>query len=72
MTSATRTRARKATQAQAKADKSETITQEEAELAAAQENELLQDATLKHLQNRVATLRVEVNRLHKKIAELEE
>lgn len=67
MGSPTRTRARKTAQAQAKADE---VSQEELDLAAAQENEPFKEAQMGYLQQRVALLRVENNRLRKEIERL--
>lgn len=69
MASASRTRVRK--QAQAKPEKDpNTIDQQEAELAAAQENAEYQQAQTQYLLNRVGVLRVQINRLEQENAEL--
>ena len=65
MGSPARTRTRKTAQSKDKAGQPEPITQEEIDLAAAQENNDYLQAQLAYLQNRVGQLRIEVNRLTK-------
>jgi hypothetical protein len=76
MGSPTRTRARKTAQSNTRKkatskDKPEPITQEEADIAAAQENAIFLQEQINILSRRVGTLRVTVNRQAKRIAELE-
>lgn len=71
MADATRTRTRKTARSQAKNEAADgKITPEEAEIAAAQENAELQQGINGYLQNRVATLRVQLNRANKEIERL--
>ena len=53
-------------------DKPPVFSQDEIDLATAQENAEFQRAQLQYLQNRVATLRIEVNRLDQENAQLKE
>lgn len=66
MASPSRTRARKSAQSKEEKDYS----QEEMDLAAAQENNQLQAAQLQYLQGRVGQLRLELNRAHQEIERL--
>jgi hypothetical protein len=51
-------------------EQSDEVTQAEIDLAAAQENQAFQHEQMGYLQNRVALLRVQVNRLQDEIAAL--
>lgn len=67
MASPTRTRARKTAQSK---DKKAEITQEELDLASAQENAELQASQMAFLINRVGQLRIKLNRANKEIERL--
>jgi hypothetical protein len=69
--SPTRTRARSNARATKKASEPPPFTQEELDIASAQENAIFQQAQVQALMQRVGSLRVELNRANRRIAELE-